>query len=273
MLAHLKKGSSDNLRFETSTSRRHIYWAIVFGVAAWRDLQLSSRVSNVQATSLEQFWTRGAVKTCLPPDVCLSLLKKTTLRSMFYTQNTSVLEALMKLHCASDGPSMFPLMPKKVYEDFPGAATRLWRPGTEKKAHPLCSASTATSKRVLYIEEVPIGRNLGGGWRAAVMTWRKTMHMPRQKEPQWVLLPFWSECSDICPIQYLTRPDKITLEHSDRTPRRGKIHSDCKPKLPSLPPSQTGWHWQKVSSINTSSSNLTKLWLWTASDSLKCTVS
>ena len=73
---------------------------------------------------------------------------------------------------------------EESYEDFPGAATRLWRPGTEKKAHPLCSASTATSKRVLYIEEVPIGRNLGGGWRAAVMTWRKTMHMPRQKEPQ-----------------------------------------------------------------------------------------
>ena len=114
---------------------------------------------------------------------------------------------------------------------------------------------------------------LGGGWRAAVMTWRKTMHMPRQKEPQWVLLPFWSDCSDICPIQYLTRPDKITLEHSDRPPRRGKIHSDCKSKLPSLPPSQTGWHWQKVSSINTSSSNLTKLWLWTASDTLQCTVS
>ena len=151
MLPYLKKGSSDNLHFETSNSRRLIYWAIVFGVAAWRDLQLSSRVSNVQATSLEQFWTRGAVKTCLPPDVCLSLLKKTTLWSMFYTQNKSVLEALMKLHCASDGPSMFPLMPKKVYEDFPGAATRLWRPGTEKKAHPLCSASTATSKRVLFI--------------------------------------------------------------------------------------------------------------------------
>ena len=270
MLAHLKKGSSDNLHFETSTSQRLIYWAIVFGVATWRDLQLSSRVSNVQATSLEQFWTRGAVKTCLPPDVCLSLLKKTTLRSMFYTQNTSVLEALMKLHCASDGPSMFSLMPKKVMKIF-------------QEQLPDCGAQEQKRKRTPCVLHPRQQVNefflllyiiyLGGGWRAAVMTWRKTMHMPRQKEPQWVLLPFWSDCSDICPIQYLTRPDKITLEHSDRPPRRGKIHSDCKSKLPSLPPSQTGWHWQKVSSINTSSSNLTKLWLWTASDSLQCTVS
>ena len=273
MLAHLKKGSSDNLHFETSTSQRLIYWAIVFGVATWRDLQLSSRVSNVQATSLEQFWTRGAVKTCLPPNVCLSLLLRNNIVVNVLHAEQIGFGSINEAALCKRWPINVFFNAEESYEDFPGAATRLWRPGTEKKAHPLCSASTGTSKWVLYIEEVPIGRNLGGGWRAAVMTWRKTMHMPRQKEPQWVLLPFWSDCSDICPIQYLTRPDKITLEHSDRPPRRGKIHSDCKSKLPSLPPSQTGWHWQKVSSINTSSSNLTKLWLWTASDTLQCTVS